>query len=184
MSRTLVICYGNPGRLDDGIGAAFAKELQKMQLPGIEIDVDYQLSVEHAAAIAEYREVLFIDAAVSGPEPYFVERLTPQPALSFSSHSVEPTALLALASELFGAATKGFALGIRGYVFNAFGEHLSSGALGNIQMALKVIEPALRRGELDRLANTDQTNHCTFAQPCDQRAPASKGDLLCQTQSA
>lgn len=184
MPRTFVICYGNPGRLDDGIGAAFAKELQRMQLANIAIDVDYQLSVEHAAAIAEYREVLFVDAAVCGPEPFFVEQLTAQPALSFSSHSVEPTALLALASELFGAETKGFALGIRGYDFNAFGERLSSRAQRNIQSALKVVVPALRHGELDNLAETHRTDHCTPDRPCDQRAPAPKGDLLCQTQSA
>lgn len=184
MSHTLVICYGNPGRLDDGIGAAFAKELQRLQLSNIAIDVDYQLSVEHAAAIAEHREVLFVDAAVCGSEPYFVEQLTARPALSFSSHSVEPTALLALASELFGAETKGFALGIRGYEFNAFGERLSPRAQRNIQAALKGVAPALQHGRLDHFAKNHKADHCTPDRPCDQRAPAPKGDLLCQMQSA
>lgn len=184
MPDILIICYGNPGRLDDGIAASFAAALQQEQLPGVAIDVDYQLSVEHAAAMAHYPTVLFVDAAVAGAEPFFLKRLTPQPSLSFSSHSVEPTALLALAADLFDSEVRGFALGIRGYEFNAFGERLSNRARHNIQMALKAIAPALRCNALDALISRLKIAHCTQAQPLDQRATAAKGDQLCPMQSA
>ena len=43
---------------------------------------------------------------------------------------------MALACELFGAKTKGYVLGIKGYTFNEFGEGLSAGALKNLATAL------------------------------------------------
>ena len=42
----LLLGYGNPGRLDDGLGAAFCGEIEKMDLPGVNIEADYQLTVE------------------------------------------------------------------------------------------------------------------------------------------
>ena len=79
------------------------------------------MTVEDAAAIAQHDVVVFADAAVSGPEPFYFERLEPQMAVSFSSHSVAPAAALALSEELFGKRVPGYVLGIRGYEFNEFG---------------------------------------------------------------
>ena len=33
--RLLVIGYGNPGRLDDGLGPAFAAQVERLQLPDV-----------------------------------------------------------------------------------------------------------------------------------------------------
>ena len=58
-SKTLFIGYGNPGRLDDGLGPAMAEAVEKLNLPGVVTDSDYQLTVEDAAEVAKYDLVIF-----------------------------------------------------------------------------------------------------------------------------
>lgn len=139
----LVIGYGNPGRLDDGLGPALAGEVEKWGIPGVTVDADYQLTVEDSGAAAEHDYVIFADASVNGKEPFFFRPIEPRAAVSFSSHSVEPQVVLAMAHDLFGASTKGLVLGIRGYEFNEFGERLSEGARENLQAALAFLKPLL-----------------------------------------
>lgn len=141
--RILLIGYGNPGRLDDGLGPALAAAAETWQLDGLTVDSDYQLSVEDASDVAQHDIVIFADASVSGREPYFVERVQPKEALSFSSHSVEPSALLHMAHALFRSSTRGYILGIRGYEFNEFGEGLSSRAADNLERAIAFLRLAL-----------------------------------------
>ena len=174
--RVLLIGYGNPGRLDDGLGPALATEVEQLDLPGVTVDSDYQLTVEDAAAIAQHDAVIFADAAVSGPEPFYFERVEPKPALSFSSHSVEPPAVLALAEELFGSSAPGYCLGIRGYEFNEYQERLSERARANLAAAAEFIESVLRTGNFDHVAGGRK------------RAPAqscitSSGDAQCKTEN-
>ena len=83
-SKVLLIGYGNPGRLDDGLGPALATAIEKLGIEGVTVDAAYQLSVEDAAAAAEHDIVVFADADVSGPEPFRFHRIEPAPALSFS----------------------------------------------------------------------------------------------------
>jgi hydrogenase maturation protease len=144
MPRFLLIGYGNPGRLDDGLGPALAAAIESLDLPGVTVDSDYQLTVEDAATIAEHDIVIFADASVNGEEPYFFKPITPKATLSFSSHSVEPDALMALAIELFQAQTQGYALGIRGYEFDVFEESLTSKAQKNLEKAIEFIIPVLK----------------------------------------
>jgi hydrogenase maturation protease len=147
MTKVLLIGYGNPGRLDDGLGPALAEAIEKKQLDGVTVDSDYQLVVEDAAAAAEYDVVVFADAAVNGPEPFSFARLEAQGAeLSFSSHSCEPDAVLAMARDMFNGNPRGYALGIRGYEFNEFGERLSSKARENLETAVRFIEGVIRNG--------------------------------------
>ena len=76
-AQLLVIGYGNPGRRDDGLGPAFADAIAELALPGVQVEVDYQLSVEDAAAAAAGERVLFVDADGAGREPFSVRRLAP-----------------------------------------------------------------------------------------------------------
>lgn len=153
--RVFVIGFGNPGRGDDGLGPAFAEAVQLLNLPGVTVDADYQLNVEDAAAIAEHDVVLFVDADATGPAPWSFRRLAPKPEMSFSSHSAEPGAVLALAHELFHAPTKGYILGIRGYVFDYFVETLSARAAENLRAALDRFAPLLRERSLESEAEND-----------------------------
>ena len=140
---TILIGYGNPGRLDDGLGPAVAREVEGWEVPGLTTDADYQLTVEDSGAVAEHDYVIFVDASVSGDEPFSFTPVEPKAAVSFSSHSVEPQVVMAMAHDLFGASTKGFILGIRGYEFNEFGERLSPRARENMEAALRFLRPML-----------------------------------------
>lgn len=147
MSRTppkiLLIGYGNPGRLDDGLGPVLAERIEKKNLPNVTVDADYQLMVEDSAAIAENDIVIFADAAVDGDGPFYFRPIAGKSQMSFSSHSAEPEQLVALAEKLFGAKTKCYILGIRGYEFNEFGQRLSKGAVANLEKAEEFITKAI-----------------------------------------
>jgi len=144
MPKFLLIGYGNPGRLDDGLGPALAEAIESLDLPGVTVDSDYQLTVEDAAVVAEHDIVIFADASFDGDEPFFFKPIQPKATLSFSSHSVEPDALMALAINLFQAKTKGYVLGIRGYEFDEFKESLTPQAKENLQKAIQFIMPVLK----------------------------------------
>ena len=145
----LVIGYGNPGRQDDGLGPALAEAVERLRLPGVTVETDYQLTVEDAAAAAAHRYVVFADASVKGREPFDFRPVHPEAHTSFSTHSLEPEVVLALARDLFRADTRGYALGIRGYRFNEFGERLSDEAQDNLATALRFIVPVLTNCTFD-----------------------------------
>jgi len=139
----LLIGYGNPGRLDDGLGPALAAAASGMKLPGLTVDSDYQLTVEDAEAAARHDVVIFADAADAGPEPFVFRELTKTEDCSFSTHSVKPEEVLGLARRLFKARTRAYVLAIRGYEFNEFDERLSEGARENLAKAQRFLEREL-----------------------------------------
>ena len=145
----LLIGYGYPGRVDDGLGPAFAQAIENLEIPDLEIDANYQLMVEDASAIARHDVVVFADASLNGPEPYDIREIQPGGHLGFSSHSVSPETVLDLAHSLFGAHTRGFMIGIRGYEFNEFGEWLSEKAQENLKHAVRELEPFFSAGSFD-----------------------------------
>ena len=150
--RVLVYGYGNPGRLDDGLGPALARDLVARGLAtcdsggSVTVESGYQLQVEDAALVAEQDVVIFADATVSGPGPFELRRLEPRPEAAFTTHAVAPEAVLALAREHFQCDTLGYVLGIRGYRFDDFGEELSPGAQRNLAAAADYMCQALRDG--------------------------------------
>lgn len=147
--KVLILCYGNPGRLDDGLAAALARELEHGLPANVSVRSDYQLTVEDALEIGESEVVIFVDAAIAGAEPFTFGRVEPEEHLSFSSHLLSPGQLLALAQRLFGSRAKGYSLGIRGYEFNRFGEELSFGARRNLKAALDFLVVRLENGEFE-----------------------------------
>jgi hydrogenase maturation protease len=172
--KILLLGYGNPGRLDDGLGPALADLIEQLHLPGVTVSADYQLTVEDAAAVAEHDVVIFADAAVAGTEPFYFHRLAPaETDLSFSSHSADPAAVLALAHRLFHAQTRAYVLGIRGYAFNEFGERLSDAARANLAAAIEFLRQALHTGRFVEVGTgPDAVQGCT-----DER---SFGDRRCK----
>ena len=150
----LVIGYGNPGRLDDGLGPALVEALEKLAIAGVDLDADYQLIVEDAAAVAAHKVVIFADAAETGPEPFYLRPVEPKGELGFSSHGCQPGQVMALARELFRAETKGYILGIRGYEFNEFREALSEKAKANLAAATEFLVKVLRGRDFEPAAGT------------------------------
>ncbi len=151
--KVLVFGYGNPGRLDDGLGPMFAEEIGKLQLDFVSVDSNYQLSVEDAAAIAEHDYVVFVDADESGPEPFHFEHVLPKAHMSFSSHSISADALVALAEDLLSSKAEAYMLGIRGYEFNEFGEKISKKAMENLDEALIFMKSALEDCDFAKYVN-------------------------------
>ncbi|WP_135078899.1 hydrogenase maturation protease [Terasakiella sp. SH-1] len=133
--KTLIIGYGNPGRQDDGLGPALAQYIEDLKLPNISVDIDYQLNIEHAHDLMGYERVIFVDAALKGPEPYDFQPLNAGNPTSFTSHSVSPQAILRLAKDLFQIEIKAFTLAIRGYEFEIIEEELSPKAAENLKEA-------------------------------------------------
>jgi len=145
----LLIGYGNPGRGDDGLGPALAEAVAALAIDGVTVDANYQLQVEDAKAIAEHRVVVFADADVSCGEPFRFEPVAPASEVTFTTHSIGPGSVLAMAHDMFGATTKGYVLGIRGYEFNRFGERLTERAAANLAAAIEFIGPVLRDRRFD-----------------------------------
>lgn len=143
-TRILLIGYGNPGRLDDGLGPALADALSRRGIPGLAVDSDYQLTVEDAEAVARHETAILADAAAAGPEPFAWHEVTEEEESGFTTHSVQPGQLLGLARNLFGAKTRLYVLGIRGYRFSDFGEGLSKQAQENLAAAGGFVEEWIR----------------------------------------
>lgn len=149
--RILIIAYGNPGRQDDGLGPALAERLDALSLAGVEIDSDYQLTVEHALDISRVDIVIFVDATQEDIEPYYFKPLYFDVAdadLGFSTHRISPQAVLKLSDELFQSTARAYVLGIRGYEFSQIAEGLSSSAIENLNKTEAFIKPLLQSGNL------------------------------------
>lgn len=130
-----VIGYGNPGRGDDGLGQALAGRIAAADLPGVAVDSDYQLTVDHALLVSQAAQVVFVDALIGGEAPYTFAEVQPSTKADLTSHSLGPATVLALSETLFGTVPKGFVLGITGQAFGEVKEGLSQAALDNLDLA-------------------------------------------------
>ena len=86
MRELLVYGIGNEARQDDGLGYQFV-----VNLP----DSDhydklhcYQLNIEDAELISQYKKVIFVDADVSLDKNFEIRKLNPLPETSFSTHGL------------------------------------------------------------------------------------------------
>jgi hydrogenase maturation protease len=144
----LIIGYGNPGRLDDGLGPALAEAMDRANLPNVTVEGCYQLAIEHAELAARHNIVVFADACFETDrnEPFSFKPLEPKMSTSFSTHSIEPAVILGLAHNLFGNKTAGYVLAILGYAFDDFGEGLSAAARKNLDAATRFLQSLLLPG--------------------------------------
>jgi hydrogenase maturation protease len=144
-ANVLLYGYGNPGRGDDGLGPALAAAVEALAMPGIQVDANYQLAVEDAAELSRFSAVVFADAATEGPSPFWFSRVdaTGTGRLGWTSHSVTPVQVMALARDLFGSQVPAYALGIRGYAFGELDEGLSVQARENLGQAVGFVRRAL-----------------------------------------
>ena len=142
--RTLVLGYGNPGRRDDGLGPACARTIAEQDLPAVQAETRYQLQIEDAARIADFDTVVFVDADRAGPDPFRLSRIGPRASAAFTTHSLAPEAVLALAEAHFGWRATAYLLAIRGEDFDGFGEVLSPRAVRNLRRAAACLTDLLR----------------------------------------
>lgn len=152
-----LIGYGNPGRGDDGLGPAFAARMVERRLPEVTVSIDYQLTVDHALLIAGASRVVFVDALIGADAPYRFTRVQPALGDDLSSHSLSPSAVLALAANLYDAAPAAYVLGISGTEFGEIRERLSALAERNLDIAeeafLRWLEAEGRATDNERCAH-------------------------------
>lgn len=159
--RILILAYGNPTRLDDGLGPAFAEALEANPFDDdtdarLTIEIEHQLHIEHALLLCACDIALFVDATINGPDPFAIERVTPiDEELRYTTHALQPGGVVAIAARLFDAHPHAYLLGIRGYDFEGFGQQLSGGAAANLDAALHAVRPMLQRGCVEPVAAPD-----------------------------
>jgi hydrogenase maturation protease len=132
------------------LGPALVEALEERQIAGLTLDSNYQLTVEDSSAVAEHEVVIFADADASGPEPFSLRPARAVRGLEYSSHGVEPPAVLALAEEIFGRKPEAYLFGIRGYEFNMLAEGLSEKARQNLASAIEFIVPLLQSQSFEK----------------------------------
>jgi hydrogenase maturation protease len=149
-AKLLIYGFGNPGRGDDGLGPALAAAMEETAGLDAAIDSNYQLTVEDAADLAERDVVIFADADVKGPEPFWFGPVSPSEHLGIGSHDVSPGALVALTGALFGKKVEAYALGIRGYDFGEFADTISPRAQANLAEALVFLKHAVHERHFEQ----------------------------------
>ncbi len=137
----LVIGYGNPSRGDDAIGPVLLERLEALRCKNSDLDcfdtlTDFQLQVEHAMDIHGYKQVIFVDAAVNLERSFRFELLHAARDESFSSHALNPAAVLAVYEDFYGRPPpESCLLTIHGERFE-LGEGLSNAAQESLDSAL------------------------------------------------
>ncbi len=132
-----------------------AAAIEELGIPNIVVDANYQLTVEDAADIAGYDAVVFADAATQGPTPFWFSHIDDSTieqagkALGWTSHSVSPVQVVALARGMFASKVAAYTLGIRGYEFADLDEALSSRAIDNLTEAVTFARKALVERRFD-----------------------------------
>lgn len=134
MSPYLIIGIGNPSRGDDALGPLMIERLEGLGLTGVDLLTDFQLQVEYALDLQGREQVIFVDATVSGPEPFALSTVSPKADSSYSSHELSSSALLYAYETLYGQPPACRVLAIRGYEFE-LGEPLSAQAAANLEAA-------------------------------------------------
>ena len=143
MKPFLVIGIGNPSRGDDALGPLLIERLEALELADVDLLTDFQLQVEYILDLHGRREVVIVDAAASGPEPYTFCPIGPVEDSSYSSHALSPQALLAAYVRHYGEIPpETRLLAIRGYGFE-LGETLSAQAQANLEAGQECIAARL-----------------------------------------
>ncbi|MBL7792096.1 MAG: hydrogenase maturation protease [Saprospiraceae bacterium] len=131
----LLIAVGNSARGDDGLGWAFADAIAEGGRFDGEILYRYQLQVEDAELISRAGQVVFVDAWQNGDTPFQWAPCEGKPQPTYTSHRLEPPAVVHLCNELFDAAPNAYCLLIKGEQWQ-LGDGLSAHALQNLAQAL------------------------------------------------
>ncbi|MBI3481152.1 MAG: hydrogenase maturation protease [Nitrosomonadales bacterium] len=139
MGKLLIFGYGNPGRGDDALGPELVARMAQLQLADVECQNDMQLQVEHVTDLAGCDRVLFIDADMSCAEPFCLSVISAVKDDSYTSHAMNPGALLHAYRKVYGRdAPPAHLLRIRGYDF-ALGDPLSDRASSHLDEATRLV---------------------------------------------
>jgi len=138
--KILIYGYGNPGRQDDGLGAAFIAAIEKwiaeQEITHIALDTNYQLNIEDAHLISGYDKVVFVDATIEPIDSFSFTKVIPSDAkVEFTMHAVSPAFVVDLCQKIFENMPEAWLLHLKGYNWD-FEEKLSEKAKENLSAAL------------------------------------------------
>lgn len=111
-TEILVIGYGNTLRGDDGVGPRVAEAIGCLRLSGVRTLICPLLTPELADPISRAEMVIFVDAAVDGPDEVQWRKLLPNQISRIMAHACDPRTILALAHDVFGHAPQAWWLTI------------------------------------------------------------------------
>ncbi|MCK9255702.1 MAG: hydrogenase maturation protease [Bacteroidales bacterium] len=146
----LIYAYGNPGRQDDGLGNAFAENIEtwitEKAIKGIEVESNYQLNIEDSDLISTKDIVLFVDATIEEIENFYIDEVKASDAkIEFTMHAVSPAFVLNLCNQIYDKDPKCYLLHIKGYEWG-FKEELSEKAIENLNLALDFVKKEILLG--------------------------------------
>lgn len=148
--KTLIYAYGNPGRMDDGLGNEFVEKISKwineQGIKNIELDSNYQLNIEDAHNIKDKDLVIFIDASQEEIDDYLLTKVDQSSKISFTSHEASPAYIYYLCRDLFDKNPATYLLHIKGYDWT-FKQGLSEKAKDNLEASLKFMKTKLLNKE-------------------------------------
>ncbi|MBI4989824.1 MAG: hydrogenase maturation protease [Rhodocyclales bacterium] len=152
----LIFGWGNPSRGDDALGPALIERIEAA-LPhhpewgAVALLTDFQLQPEHALDLEGRRRVLFVDASVSCAPPYVFDRLQPSRDFGYTTHAMQPEALLAVFRQVTGGdPPPAWLLTLRGESFE-LGDPLGAAARAHLEASATFVE-SLLSGEWQRFA--------------------------------
>ena len=130
----LVYGFGNIGRQDDGLGVLLAERIDERHIPGVQVEVNFQLNAEDAMTIAAHDLVVFLDASLATDKSFELEAIEPEQSIAFSTHAMSPGSILAFSQEMYQKCPESYILHLRGYEWE-FGLPLSARAQSNLDAA-------------------------------------------------
>ena len=138
--KTIVIAIGNCGREDDGLGWAFLDQIKHNLSNNFDIEYRYQLQVEDAELISNYKKVYFVDACKNETKNgFFIKKCLPIETYSFTSHALSPETILHLTTNLYHKKPESFIVGISGKSFQ-LKMGLTDKAITNLQESVSFFE--------------------------------------------
>ncbi len=132
----LVFTWGNPSRGDDALGPLLAERIDALALADVECLTDFQLQVEHALDLRGRQRVLFADASVGIDAPFRISPIAPARDASFTTHAMNPQAVLQAYVDFEGAPPPPCTLLEIGAINLELGAGLSSAAQQHLDDAL------------------------------------------------
>ncbi|MEK6781420.1 MAG: hydrogenase maturation protease [Bacteroidota bacterium] len=112
--KVLMIGIGNSGRSDDALGWKFVDQFTSY-VDLFDIEQRYQLQIEDALLLTEYKKVIFIDAShKTYKDGFSFYKCIPTRTEAFTTHKLEPETVLWLANDLFNQSPEVYVMAITG----------------------------------------------------------------------
>lgn len=139
-NEVLVFGIGNPLRGDDGLGFAFVNQLKEDK--NIHLKHAYQLNIEDAEVIQQYKKVIFVDAAVDLEKDFKIVYMSPKSQTQFSSHSLDIPTVMSICLEVYQRLPTVILLKIKGDKFG-LNDQLSELSKKRLDLALNILSELL-----------------------------------------